>query len=79
MSPRDARGQVNQGVTRWLLARVESHIEGHNGEQFWHRGIRRCAEKAVRDPSARGSLQCVWADAMWPRQKSLKSLTTDGR
>eukprot|EP00959_Pyramimonas_sp_CCMP1952_P134792 2820723-Pyramimonas_sp.AAC.1 len=40
MAPRDVRDQVVQGVTRWLLARAESHIETHNGEQFWYRGIR---------------------------------------
>ncbi|CAK0878816.1 unnamed protein product, partial [Prorocentrum cordatum] len=77
MAPRDVRDQVVQGVTRWLLARAESHIETHNGEQFWHRGIRRCVEKAVRDPSERGSLQCVWTDAMWPRQKKYEKRLVD--
>ncbi|CAK0882019.1 unnamed protein product [Prorocentrum cordatum] len=77
MAPRDVRDQVVQGVTRWLLARAESHIETHNGEQFWYRGIRRCVEKAVRDPSERGSLQCVWTDAMWPRQKKYEKRLID--
>ncbi|CAK0862902.1 unnamed protein product, partial [Prorocentrum cordatum] len=77
MAPRDVRDQVVQGVTRWLLARAENHIETHNGEQFWHRGIRRCVEKAVRGPSERGSLQCVWTDAMWPRQKKYEKRLID--